>query len=450
MNAEAFGPLDNSFTGVSTDTRQLKPGQLFFCVVGKSDGHIHAEGALRAGAAGVVLDKKHSALRQALPPSACVLVIPDTLIGLGDLALAWRERFSIPVIAIGGSNGKTTTKNLVQAILKRSFRTVITEGNFNNLIGVPWTVFRLGEEHQAAVLELGMNDFGELKRLTEISRPTAGLLTNIGLEHLEKLKDLEGVERAEGELFAGLSPAATALVNVADPSIARMATPAKKFFYGKPDTPIWGKILRSELQGDHPLKLEVTVAGETARIEMRLPGAHNLSNVLASLAIAHHLGISLNDARLALEEFVPSSSRMELVELHGGIRVIDDSYNANPSSTIASLKTLAQIRSEGKTLAILGEMLELGEYSVKGHREVGQAAAEEKIDYLMAIGPHAPALLEGALDSGMPASALQAFAETGEAIQGLKKLPVGVKWILVKGSRGARLEKIVQHLKEHF
>lgn len=439
-----------AFAGVSTDTRSLKQGELFFCLVGKNDGHLHAEEALRKGAAAVVVDGRHPEISGKLQGKFPVLRVPDTLRALGDLALAWRRKFPIPVVGIGGSNGKTTTKNLARSIVAAHRKVLATEANFNNLIGVPWMLFRLGPEHQAAILELGMNDFGELARLTEIAEPTAGLITNVGLEHLEKLKDLDGVARAEGELFAGLSATATALVNAADPRVAAMETPARKVRYGAPDSPVSGKILTASPASDRPLRLEVQVDGQTAELNMKLPGPHNLSNVLAALAIARHLGLTLEQAKPGLEDFVPSSSRMELVELSGGVRLIDDCYNANPSSTIASLHALARLRDKGKTFAILGEMLELGEYSVQGHREVGQAAGGEKIDYLMAIGPHGPVLLEGAADSGMAPGALQAFGDAEDAVRNLKQLPRDVRWILVKGSRGIHLEKVVQHLKEKF
>jgi UDP-N-acetylmuramoyl-tripeptide--D-alanyl-D-alanine ligase len=441
---------DAAFSGVGTDTRSLKKDEIFFCLVGKTDGHVYVDEALRKGASAVVVDQNHREIIRNLTSRAPVLIVQDTLKALGDLAHAWRKTFSIPIVAIGGSNGKTTTKNLTRGILAQRWKTLATEANFNNLIGVPWTIFRLGPEHQAAVLELGMNDFGELRRLTEIAQPTAGLLTNIGLEHLEKLKDLSGVIRAEEELFTGLSEDAVALVNLADPHIAKMRTHAKKLYYGTAETPIWGKLLRSGITADRPLHLEIHVEGEKAELALKLPGPHNLSNVLAAIAIARHLGVSLAEAKQALEEFHPSASRMELVELSHGVRLIDDCYNSNPSSAVASLQTLARIRDKGKTFAILGEMLELGEYSVRGHHEVGQAVGQEKIDYLMAIGPHAPALLEGALAAGMASDAVQAFGETDEAVRHLKKLPKDVRWILVKGSRGVHLEKIVQHLKERF
>ncbi len=240
------------------------------------------------------------------------------------------------------------------------------------------------------------------------------------------------------------------MINLADPYISKLPTPGRKEYYGTPANPVWGKILSTELKAERPLHLELHMGEEVAKASLKLPGSHNLSNALAALAVARHLGIPLAPAIQALEAFTPSHSRMELVELKAGSRLIDDCYNANPSSIIASLKTLAQLKDRGKTLAILGEMLELGDYAPEGHRQVGAAAASEKIDYLIAIGPHADFLLKAAREGGIPAASLQGFADTDQALKSMQKLPDQVRWILVKGSRGAHLEKVVEHLKENF
>ncbi|KAB2837600.1 UDP-N-acetylmuramoyl-tripeptide--D-alanyl-D-alanine ligase [bacterium] len=274
------------FRGVCTDTRALKPGEVFFCLVGERDGHNFAAQAVDAGAACVVADEFHRASLESLPARAQAVLVKDTLRALGDLARAWRRRFAVPIVAVAGSNGKTTTKELTKAVLETRIKILATEGNFNNLIGVPKTLFRLEAGHRAAVVETGMNDFGELARLTEIVEPTAGLVTNIGLEHLEKLGDLDGVQRAEGELFAGLAPEAVALVNRLDERVCALPTRARKIYYGKPGDPVWGEVLEGAADAERPLRLKVSVDGETAELALRLPGPHHLSNVLAALAEA--------------------------------------------------------------------------------------------------------------------------------------------------------------------
>lgn len=448
MHGQLHG-TDVPFTGVSTDTRALRRGEIFFCLMGSRDGHEFIGQAVSQSAAAVVIDKNHVGSDMARRASTTI-VVEDTLHALGDLAHAWRKRFSIPIVAIAGSNGKTTTKELTRSVLSTRYRVLATEGNLNNLIGVPKTLFRLSAEQEVAVVEVGMNDFGELARLTEIVSPNAGLITNVGMEHLEKLGDLEGVARAEGELFAHLTPEATALVNQLDPYVGVMPTPAKKIFYGTPGSAVWGEVLRAELQGERPLLLRASTNTETVEISLRLPGAHNLSNVLAALAVGRHLNVSLAEAGRALEEFHPAASRMQMVELNGGRRMIDDCYNANPSSTIAALKTLSQIKGQDQAMAILGEMLELGAYTLEGHRQVGRMVGEEKIDFLLAIGKHAREIREGAEACGMAPASIRDFSDPEAAIAKLLSLPEKVRWLLVKGSRGIHLEKIVNYIKEHF
>jgi len=436
------------FTGVCTDTRLLKKGELFFCLMGDRDGHNFAAQAIDLGAAAVVIDESHRATLESLPSRAQAIVSRDTLHALGELAHQWRLRFSIPVIAIAGSNGKTTTKELTKVILETQLRTLATDGNFNNLIGVPKTLFRLDSSHQVAVIEAGMNDFGELARLTEIIAPTAGLVTNIGMEHLEKLVDLDGVARAEGEMFQRLAPDATALVNHLDERVSALPTPAKTVGYGRRGDPVWGEVLASDGATGRPLRLRTQMLKEEIILDLDLPGPHHLSNVLAALAVAALLKVPAAEAKRGLESFHPAPSRGQLLELHSGRRLIDDCYNANPSSTMAALHTLAQLKAGAAGMAILGEMLELGETTKAGHRMVGESAAREKIDWLLAIGPHAEEIVVGARSAGMPEERLRSSPSTEQALEALANFPPEVRWILVKGSRGMHLEKIVTYLKE--
>lgn len=436
---------DLGFEGASTDTRELKRGNLFFCLVGQRDGHEFASAAADGGAAAIVVDEAHSV--SAKVPK---IVVGDTLRALGNLAQAWRRKFAIPLLGITGSNGKTTTKELVKSVLQTQFKILATEGNFNNLIGVPKTLFALSAGDEAAVVEMGMNDFGEIARLTEIAEPTLGLITNVGSAHLEKLGGLDGVARAKGELFAGLPKSASALVNAADPSIAAMPTPAKKVCYGTKECGLWGEVLANPPGETRPLHLRIHSEGRSEDFAMQVPGPHNLSNVLAALAVARELKVPFEKAKAALEAFIPRASRMELLKLKEERRLIDDCYNANPSSTVASLKTLASLKGRNASLAVLGEMLELGAFAEEGHRQIGRSAAEEGIELVYAVGPHAQSILSGAREAGMDASRLKAFPDPESAIQDLKQLPEGTRWILVKGSRGIHLEKIVAHLKENF
>ncbi len=446
MGGEPVGKISEEiFSGVSTDTRELKAGELFFCLLGNRDGHDFAKAALKLGASAVVLDRNHLSLAKAA--NAPGILVSDTLLALGDLARAWREKFKAPLLALTGSNGKTTTKELIKTVLSTRYRVLATEGNLNNLIGVPKTLFRISEPDEIIVVEMGMNDFGEIARLTEISQPTLGLITNIGLAHLEKLGGIDGVARAKGELFAGLSPQATALVNLADSRVAKLPSRAKKEGYGTPESGLWGEVLPGHAQDPIPLRVRIHMDPAEEILAMGLPGEHNLENILAALAVGRHFGISLAEAKGALENFSAAPSRMELIEIPGGIKLIDDCYNANPTSTQAALKTLARMKEKGRALAILGDMLELGDFAAQGHRMVGEEVGRQKIDFLLSIGQFSEDILQGARDAGMPEDRLNGFGDTDSALNALRQLPESVDWILVKGSRGSHLEKLVNFLK---
>ncbi|MDX1386290.1 MAG: UDP-N-acetylmuramoyl-tripeptide--D-alanyl-D-alanine ligase, partial [bacterium] len=309
------GPGEGSFRGVSTDTRDLSPGELFFCLVGERDGHEFAPQAAEKGAAAIVLDRDHQDLEKTLAPSVAILRVPDTLRALGDLAQGWRRRFYIPLVGLSGSNGKTTYKELFRAILATRFSVLATEGNFNNLIGVPKTLFRLSPEDEIAVIEMGMNDYGEIHRLTEITEPSVGLITNVAEAHLEKLGDVQGVAKAKGELFAGLSPEANALVLESEPAVASIPTRAHRIPLGTRDTDLWGEVLNGSSPDPSLLKLKIHHGDRSDEVHLKLPGAHNLNNALLALAVGRFFKIPWEEAKKALEDFSGAPSRMELVHL---------------------------------------------------------------------------------------------------------------------------------------
>lgn len=442
------GPGNVAFQGVSTDSREQSEGELFFCLLGERDGHEFALQAVQKGACAVVIDQNHLEVKDKLPVSFPLISVKDTLRALGDLAQGWRRRFSIPVVGLTGSNGKTTTKELIRSILSTKFRVMATEGNFNNLIGVPKTLFRLSPQNEIAVIEMGMNDYGEIHRLTEITEPTLGLITNVAEAHLEKLGDVQGVAKAKGELFAGLNPAATALVLVSEPAVAAIPTPAKRVPLGTPDTDLWGEVLPEGTQDPTTLKLKIHHNGRSDIIHLKLPGAHNLNNVLLALGVGRFFHIPWEDAKRALEEFSGAPSRMELVRLPDNRHLLDDCYNANPASTRAALKTLAHLKGKDRALAVLGEMKELGEYSQTGHHRVGEEVARQKIEHLVAIGEMGPLILEGAKRAGMPDQSMQYYPNVESAIEDLGSFPSEARWILIKGSRTNHLEKLVSAIKK--
>jgi UDP-N-acetylmuramoyl-tripeptide--D-alanyl-D-alanine ligase len=422
-------------TGISTDSRTICPGDLFVPLRGPNfDGHDFLAEAMRRGAAACLSQDVIAGF------PVPVVGVTDTLIALGDLAAGWRRGFSGPVVAVTGSSGKTTTKDMLRAILAQNGPGIATEGNFNNLIGLPLTLCRLTAEDQWAVVEMGMSSRGEIARLAEIAGPTIGVITNIGPAHLEELLTIEGVARAKGELFAALPAGGTAIINADDERVARLpvANGVKRLFYGFDGAATVratglagagsGSIFTLRLpEGDFPVRLAV-------------PGRHNVANALAAAAAAHAIGIGGEEIARGLAAFRPRGGRLEVVALDEDVLLLDDSYNANPLSVKAALAALAE-SGGGRKLAVLGDMLELGDQAPALHREVGAVAAGV-VDGLVALGNFAAEVAAGAGEAGLAAERIRVVGDHQEALAVLRSWLVPGSRVLVKGSRGMRMEKI--------
>ncbi|MDY6852381.1 MAG: UDP-N-acetylmuramoyl-tripeptide--D-alanyl-D-alanine ligase [Thermodesulfobacteriota bacterium] len=437
------GLAEITLSGVSTDTRTIRPGELFVALCGENfDGHGFVKKAFEQGAAAAVIAGEADPVR-----GRPCLRVPDTLRALGDLAAWLRQRQPLKVLAVTGSNGKTTTKEMLVKIISRKYKTLATKGNFNNLVGLPLTMFGLRPRHRAAVLEMGMNRPGEIARLTEIARPDVGLVTNIGPAHIEKLGDLRGVARAKGELYAGLKDKAVAVVNQDDPLVTEMAGAfgGEKLTFGfsrQAQVHVRGLRLRG-LKGS---TFEIVTPSGPAQISFSLLGRHNVANALAAAAGALALGLTTEDIQAGLEDFSPFPGRMNLKRLQGPVYLFDDTYNANPASTKAALRVLAALRGQGRILAVLGDMLELGPAAGPEHTAIGRTAAEMGVDILAAVGNEARALADEAGKTGMPKTKVLWFAEATEAADWLRNEIQPYDRVLVKGSRGMRMERIVKRL----
>jgi len=434
---------------ISTDSRSLQNGDYFLCLIGENfDGHDFATQAAAQGAGGLILQKgriPEAALEGLKLP---VIEVTDSLRAFGDIARAWRRKFSIPLVAIGGSNGKTSTKDMTAAIFSAQYKTLSTEGNLNNLIGVPKMLLKLEESHEAAIIEMGMNDFGEMGRLTEIAEPTVGLLTNTGYEHVEKMKDLEGVARSNGEMFERLPSGALALVNADDDYILRMPTRAYKISFGiQRPADVYCESHRLSDQG---ITLTLSFRGKKYEFEAPVQGQANLKNAVAALAAGFALGLDPAKMRKGLAAYKGRAMRMEVLRLGRGITLLNDCYNANPSSMSAALETLAFLKKTSPGLAVLGEMRELGDFAEQGHRLVGEAVAKSGIARLISVGPHAAAMVDAAVRAGMTPESCLAAATQDEAVGKLLAWAPECEFLLVKGSRGARMEKMTDLLKGKF
>lgn len=436
-----FAPA--TYTGVSTDTRSLTPGCLFVALQGdRFDAHTFLAQARAGGATGaVVMDDR---TLPPLPGSFPLYAVPDTLEALGALARYHRERFRIPIAAVGGSNGKTTTKEMVGAILATRGPALKTEGNLNNEIGVPQTLFRLEPSHVAAVIEVGMNRPGEITRLTRIVQPTAGLITVVQPEHLEGLGSLEGVAEAEGELFRELSPEAVAVVNLDDTLVSAQAarTPARQLTFGH-SVAAEVRLVLVETLGREGLRVTIRYQDKDWPVHLHFIGQHNAINATGAFALAVALGYTPEECVTGLETARPFARRLNVVDGLDGITVVDDCYNANPASMNAALDTLRTLVPEGsRAVAVLGDMLELGRGELEEHAALGERAAA-KAQLVAFFGPRSEKGFQKASSLG---DAAAHFTEVGPLVEWLKPRLKAGDVVLVKGSRGMRLERVVEAL----
>jgi len=434
------GTPNCSLTGISTDSRNLKPGELFIPLRGaRFDGHDYLSQAVKNGAAACLSEEVVAGL------PVPVIRVADTLRALGDLAAANRLNLHGPLVGITGSAGKTTTKEMLAAILEQQGPGLKTAGNFNNLIGLPLTLLQLRPEHCWAVIEMGTSSLGEVERLTEIAGPNIGIITNIGPAHLETLQGLDGVARAKGELFAGLR-GGTAIINLDDERVARLpvANGVQKVSYGEQEqADVRGVDVK---EGSGFVSFTLLLGGGEYQVRLNTPGRHNVHNALAAAAAAQTLEVPAEKIVTGLESFEPVSGRLNLFPMPGGGILLDDSYNANPLSAAAALKILRLQEGEGRKIAVLGDMLELGEEAAQMHRDIGKLAAENA-DLLLAVGTFAKELCRGAEEAGMERDQLIETASCEEAIEQILMLQRSGDCILVKGSRGVQLDKLAAALQ---
>lgn len=434
---------------ICTDTRHLQPNDVFVALVGdRFDGHAFVDEAVKKGAAAVIVNRIPTPM-----PSVSVIVVDDTLKALGDLA-AFRRRLlpNLKVIAITGSCGKTTVKEMTAAILASRFRLLKTKGNFNNLVGLPLCLLQVEEDHEVAVLEMGMNRPGEIARLTEIAGPDIACITNVRPAHLEGVHDIEGVARAKGELFFGVKPGARLVVNLDDPNVEGLTRNLHQemITFGLDGN---AEVRATQIQslGARGMLFSLRRGTRTAQVHMKAVGIHNVTNAMAAAALAYAVGADFDTIVEGLESFVSCEQRLCIRQTPGVPRIVNDSYNANPASVAAALMTLKELKGGNKAVAVLGDMLELGAHSIPAHRGLGEEAGRLGLDYLFAVGKFAPHLVAGARSAGMSRDQAMEFVNKEEifvfleGLRGLGRLQEE-DWILVKGSHGMHMETLVEEL----
>jgi UDP-N-acetylmuramoyl-tripeptide--D-alanyl-D-alanine ligase len=440
------GDARTSFIGVSTDSRSIRPGELFFALRGGTfDGHrFFAEAMKRGGRGGVVEEEVEPYTDKAI----AIIKVTDTLQALGDLAHRWRKRHPIPLMAVVGSSGKTTTKEMAVGILGKRYKVMKNPGNLNNLIGLPLSLLKMDSEDQVAIVEMGMNRRGEILRLTQIAEPQVGILTNISPVHLEGLGSIEGVAEAKGELLEGMGAKGRLIFNADDPRAKALSKGfrGERLSFGVQNPADW-MALDIRMGADGQVSFQLNGGGRTISISLQLLGRHQVYNALAAAAATSSLGIGMEEMKEGLEAFLSPPMRMELMTIGKGVKIINDAYNANPPSMEAALRTLQEV-SDGRKIAVLGDMWELGDYAEQAHQELGRAAQAYGIDLLFLLGQFAAQVAHGAIEAGMSLQAIYIGKDHPDISHRLAQTVRDGDWMLVKGSRIMKMEEIIRELRD--
>jgi len=424
---------------VSTDSRTLKSSELFVALRGENfDGHNFVESAAQIGAAGAIVE---STWNGGIPKNFALIRAKDTLQAYQDLAANYRKSLTLKVVAITGSNGKTSTKDFTAAVLAHRFRVTKTDGNFNNHVGLPRTILEATSADEIGVWEIGMNHPGEIATLAKVAAPDVAIITNIGVAHIEFMGSREKIAEEKGALADAVGTEGTVLLNADDPFTASIAARAR------------GRVILAGITSGSIRADEITQSGTGAdftilegahrcRAQLSVPGLHMVQNALLAIAAGRIFGLSLEECAAELVAAPLTRARSQIKDI-GGVQFLDDSYNANPDSMKAALRTLVELDAGGKRIAVLGEMRELGDQSERGHREVGETAAVLKIDQLIAIGDIAAAIADAAGQAGLRKTTI--VKSTSEAAEVLGEIAAPGDLVLIKGSRAARTEEVIEH-----
>ena len=450
------GSPDAVLTGVGIDSRTIPAGSAFFALAGeRSDGHDWVPAALRAGAKAAVVsrwdDEAAASAVDASLGGAGVVLVPDAAEALRRLAGAHRASLRCTVLGITGSTGKTGTKDFVAAALSGSCTVVSTRGNRNNELGVPLTVLEADAATDVLVVEMGMRGEGEIGALCKLVRPTLGLVTNIGQTHIEVLGTQDAIAKAKGELVACVPADGMVFLNGDDEwsrALERRSVAPVTWYGLSEDADVRASDIEVD-EGGRPT-LTLSAAGEQVRTTLPVPGRHNAYNAAAATAVALHLGVALDDIGAGLATAIMTDMRMQVFTAAGGVVVVNDAYNASPTSMRAALATLVDMRAAGRRVAVLGDMAELGSLTELAHFSLGEVVARSRIDVLVTVGERASRIADGAIAEGMTPSSVRPCAGVEEAGEVLDDLLAPGDVVLVKASRCMELERIVEGiLKPH-
>lgn len=423
---------DAEFDAVCIDTRKITKGCLFICIKGERfDAHQFANEALELGASAVMID-------QDITPNGPYIKVDNTAKALLDLGGYYRTKFDIPIVGLTGSVGKTTTKEFTALVVGAKYNTIKTQGNLNNEIGLPQMLFQLDNSVEAAVIEMGMNHFGEISRLVAATKPTIGLITNIGVSHIENLGSRDGILKAKLEITEGLKEGAPLILNADNDKLSTVTSDKHKIVFYSVDADADFKA-ENIVEVDNSTSFDIVYFGKTQHINIPTIGVHNVYNALAAFAVGYYLDVDAKAAADALAGYVPAGMRQRMVQV-GDMLSIEDCYNASPDSMNAALRTLHD-KKGNKKIAVLGDMLELGDYAETAHSSVGKMVADNDIDYLLAYGNDAKYYVSSAVDNGCKQAFL--FDDKSALADKLLELAESGDVVLFKGSRGMKLEEIM-------
>ncbi len=426
------------FEGVSTDSRKIKHGELFVALKGENcNGESFAKDALNKGGAAVMVSKTAKRI-----PDGIVLKVDDTLTAYRQIAGAWRNRFDIPIVAVTGSNGKTTTKDLTAAALNGLGHVQKTSGNFNNEIGVPMTLLELREKHNAAVVEIGMRGLGQIETLAKVVKPTIGIVTNVSEAHIELLGSIENIAKAKSELVEAIPLGGTIILNADNPHTAAMKNLAgagvNVVTYGLENEADLNA--KNILIGSVATEFTLTYRGEDFDFEIPMLGSHNVSNSLAAIAAGLTCDLNVEEIQRGISTLTTTKMRFEVIR-RDGLTIVNDAYNASPASMRVAIKTTSEIYS-GRLIAVLGDMMELGDISEKVHREIGEELVENKFDVLITLGDLGKFIAAGARDAGL--EKIYSFDTHEDAAKKILELVRDGDTILFKASHVMHMEKIIE------
>jgi len=448
-----FGDPTGVFTGVSIDSRKINKGEFFVAIIGeKHDGHRFIREILQKDVRGFIIDQKHAAefmLPEYSKQKSTFIMVDNTTEALGRLAVFQRKRSGVRLIAVTGSSGKTTTRSLISSVMEQKFSTLSTMGNYNNEIGLPLSLLNLTEDHEWAVVELGMNHFGEIRNLARICLPDIGVITNIGPAHLEGVGSIEGVMRAKGELLSEIHPEGTAVLNADDPRILKLSQHAEVsvLLYGFSEkAALRGTSFRQE---GNRIRFTLILPDAETSLSLETCGDFMASNSLAAAAVGYLAGLPASAIKEGLEKFQPIKGRMNVLKLKNDIHLIDDTYNANPDSVKGAIRSLVSLKKDKRGILILGDMFELGEHSEEMHKAIGEFAAAAGVSKLFAVGHFSELVAEGARSGGMARNSIVTASEKENLLHLREHLEPG-DWVLIKGSRAMKMEEVVKGIKEEF